>query len=37
MFKVKFYSKLLNKVITKIFNNFLDAKIFASNVNGIIY
>ena len=36
MIRVEFYSKLLKKIATKVFETFEDAQSFASNVNGII-
>lgn len=36
MIRVNFYSRLLEKIVTKIFDNFEDARTFASSVNGTI-
>ena len=35
--RVEFYSRLLKKIATKVFDTFEDAQVFASSVNGIIY
>lgn len=37
MFKVDFYSKLLQKVVTKVFNNSKEAFEFAEAHNSVVY